>query len=60
MGNGRNDRLMLARAGLGIAVVGPEGAHHEALAAASVVVPDIRAGLDLLLNPKRLLATLRV
>ncbi len=60
MGNGRNDRLMLAEAGLGVAILGPEGAHREALAAAHVTVPDIRAGLDLLLHPKRLLATLRV
>lgn len=60
LGNGRNDRLMLARAGLGLAVLGPEGAHREALAAAPIVVPDILAGLDLLLHPKRLLATLRV
>lgn len=59
VGNGRNDRLMLARAGLGMAVLGPEGAHREALAAATVMVPDIRAGLDLLLHPKRLVATLR-
>lgn len=60
MGNGRNDRLMLAEAGLGVAILGPEGAHREALAAAQVVAPHICVGLDLLLHPKRLLATLRV
>jgi len=60
MGNGRNDRLMLAEAGLGVAVLGPEGANREALAAAAITVTGILDGLDLLLHPKRLLATLRV
>lgn len=60
IGNGRNDRLMLREAGLGLAVLGPEGLCAEALSAADVVVPDIRAGLDLLLHPRRLVATLRV
>lgn len=59
VGNGRNDRRMLAAAALGIAVVGPEGAAAEALAAAHVAAPSIRAALDLLLNPLRLTATLR-
>lgn len=60
IGNGRNDRLMLAAAGLGITVVQREGAAVETLLAAKVVVPDIGAALGLLLNPARLVATLRV
>ena len=60
IGNGRNDRLMLAAAGLGIAVVQGEGAAVETLLAARVVTPDIGAALGLLLNPARLTATLRV
>jgi soluble P-type ATPase len=59
IGNGRNDRLMLAAASLGIAVVGGEGAAWQTLSAADVVVPDILSALDLLMNPKRLIATLR-
>jgi soluble P-type ATPase len=59
IGNGRNDRLMLAAAGLGIAVVQKEGASAEAIAAADVVARDVRDALDLLAQPRRLLATLR-
>ena len=59
IGNGRNDRLMLQAAALGIAVIGPECAAAEALAAADIIAPNIVAALDLLLNPLRLVATLR-
>ena len=59
IGNGRNDRLMLQAAALGIAVIGPECTAAEALAAADIVAPNILAALDLLLNPLRLVATLR-
>jgi P-type E1-E2 ATPase len=59
IGNGRNDRLMLAAAALGITVVQKEGTAFEALSAADVVTSDIRSALDLLLFPKRLIATLR-
>jgi P-type E1-E2 ATPase len=59
IGNGANDAAMLECAALGILVIGPEGAAVEALLKAKVVVSDIRTGLDLLLNPKRLIATLR-
>ena len=59
VGNGRNDRLMLKEAALGIAVLQAEGAAAEALLAADVVAPDILAALDLLLAPEGLIATLR-
>ena len=59
IGNGRNDRLMLRAAALGIATVQREGAAAETLAAADVVVHDVRDALDLLLAPRRLVATLR-
>ena len=59
IGNGSNDMLMLEGAAIGIAVIGPEGSSTRALMAADVAVNDIIAGLDLFLNPKRLLATLR-
>jgi len=59
IGNGRNDRLMLKEAALGIAVVQAEGAAAEAALAADVVCPDIGSALALLANPLRLVATLR-
>ena len=59
MGNGANDVLMLREAALAIAVLGPEGLCPDALRAADVVVGDPCAGLDLLLYPTRLVATLR-
>lgn len=59
IGNGRNDREMLAVAALGIAVVQAEGAALEALASASVVVPTAMDALGLLRHPRRLVATLR-
>jgi soluble P-type ATPase len=59
IGNGRNDRMMLDVAALGIAVCGAEGAAAAALQGADVVVGRIVDALDLLLHPKRLLATLR-
>jgi len=59
IGNGRNDRLMLARAALGIGVVQQEGAAAETLSAADVVCPSIASALGLLTNPLRLVATLR-
>jgi soluble P-type ATPase len=59
IGNGRNDRLMLQNATLGIAVMQEEGAAPQALLAADVAVLDINSALDLLLHPLRLIATLR-
>ncbi len=59
VGNGANDAGMLAAAALGIAVLGPEGLACQALQAADLVAPDVLAALDLLLHPKRLIATLR-
>lgn len=60
LGNGRNDRRMLAAAALGIAIVQGEGAAVETLMSARVAVPDIGAALGLLVNPLRLVATLRL
>lgn len=59
IGNGRNDRLMLRLAALGIAVIQAEGAAAATLAEADVVVTDICDALDLLLKPLRLVASLR-
>ena len=59
MGNGANDVLMLGKAAIGVAVLGPEGTCVEAINAAGVVCLSIGDALDLLLTPRRLVATLR-
>ncbi len=59
IGNGANDAEMLRWAALGIAVLGPEGLATASANAADVVAPSIEAALDLLLHPRRLIATLR-
>ena len=59
MGNGRNDRFMVKDAALGIAVIQEEGAAVETLLSADVAVPHVISAIDLLVNPLRLIATLR-
>ncbi len=59
IGNGRNDRFMVKEAALGIAVIEKEGTAVETLLAADIVCGNIPDALELLLNPKRLIATLR-
>ena len=59
IGNGRNDRLMLQAAALGIAVASAEGSATSAMAAAHVHMAGILDAFDLLGSPLRLTATLR-
>jgi P-type E1-E2 ATPase len=59
IGNGRNDRSMLAAARLGIAVILGEGAATAALQAADIVCTRIDDALALLREPRMLVATLR-
>jgi len=59
IGNGLNDCLMLKEAGLGIAVIQNEGCSFIAAQNASILVPNILDAFNLLLNPQRLVATLR-
>jgi P-type E1-E2 ATPase len=59
VGNGGNDVGMLRAAAVGIAVLGREGLNGEALQAADVIAGSPVDALDLLLKPKRLIATLR-
>ncbi len=59
IGNGNNDVAMFKKAQLSIAVIGQEGCCTAALLNADVVVNDINVALELLLNPLRLIATLR-
>jgi soluble P-type ATPase len=58
-GNGNNDRKMLKAARIGIAVCLHEGCAADAVISADIVATSAADALDLLLNPKRLKATLR-
>jgi soluble P-type ATPase len=59
LGNGNNDRRMLKAARVGIAVSEGEGCAVDAIRSADILVNGAMGALDLLLNPKRLKATLR-
>jgi soluble P-type ATPase len=59
VGNGSNDQLILKEAPLGIAVLGDQGVSVSGIRSADKVVKNIQNALDLLFNPKRLIATLR-
>lgn len=60
IGNGANDAAMLEAAALGIVVIGPEGAAGPAVRAADVACGSILDALDLLLDERALVATLRI
>ena len=60
IGNGVDDTLMMEEAGLGICVIGKEGASAEMMQKADVVVTDILDALDFLLKPLRHQATLGI
>ena len=51
IGNGRNDRLMLKRAAIGIVVILTEGAAVETILAADLVFTSILDVLEFLKNP---------
>ncbi|MEI7431200.1 MAG: ATPase P [Betaproteobacteria bacterium] len=59
IGNGRNDHKMLKASALGIALIQQEGGASSSIAAADIVSTSVLDALELLQNPKRLLATLR-
>ena len=59
LGNGNNDRKMLKVVRIGIVVCLKEGCSKDALTSADILVTSANDALDLLLNPKRLKATLR-
>lgn len=58
-GNGTNDTGMLRVAAIGVAILGTEGLSMGALHAADVLINSPLDAIDLILHPKRLLATLR-
>lgn len=59
IGNGNNDREMFEGSRLSIIVMGKEGCCVPSLLAADIVVNSPLDAVDLLLNPDRLVATLR-
>lgn len=59
LGNGNNDARMLKAAGIGVAICLKEGCSVEALTSAHILVLSPLDAIDLLLHPKRLVATLR-
>lgn len=59
VGNGNNDAKMLQDSVLGIALIGDEGCSTQTLISSDIVCSDIGDALGLLLNEKRLIATLR-
>jgi len=59
IGNGRNDRLMLEEAAVGILLIQAEGAARGSLQAADIICRDAHDALALLFEPRRLVATLR-
>lgn len=59
IGNGRNDLEMFKNSILSIAVIGKEGCFTKTVLEADLVVKDIMDAIDILLNEKRLKATMR-
>jgi soluble P-type ATPase len=58
-GNGKNDVAMLRVTAIGVAILAGEGVAIEALQAADVLALGPVDAIDLVLKPKRLIATLR-
>lgn len=58
-GNGRNDGILLSKAGLGVALIQREGIYKETLLGSDIIFYSIIDFLDSLLKPGRLKATLR-
>ncbi len=59
VGNGVNDADMFRVCALSILVLGDEGCAFQTMSKADIIVKSTRDALDLMLNPKRIAATLR-
>ena len=59
IGNGNNDVKMIQSAAIGIAVLGDEGCSTQSLLSSDITCKYISEALELMLNSKRLVATLR-
>jgi soluble P-type ATPase len=58
-GNGNNDVEMLKKSRVGVAVIKEEGCSSGAITASDLVVKEIKDGIELLLKPLHLKASLR-
>jgi soluble P-type ATPase len=59
IGNGKNDHLMLREAALSIGIIQAEGAYSQIIYGTHLICTNINDALLILVNQKRLLATLR-
>jgi soluble P-type ATPase len=59
IGNGKNDVLMLTEAALSIGIIQAEGAFTQIINCSQIICTSVIDALSLLINQKRLLATLR-
>ena len=59
IGNGSNDSLMLRASEIGVCVMENEGASSKAVINSDIVCKSIEDVFELLLKPKRIIATLR-
>lgn len=59
IGNGQNDVQMFQTAACSIVIIGSEGCSVKALMSADIAVTNIEDALNMLLNPKTIVATLR-
>jgi len=59
IGNGNNDALMIQNAVVGVALLGDEGCSSKTLLQSDITCKSIKDALELFLNTKRLIATLR-
>jgi len=59
VGNGSNDSLMLKAADIGVCVIEDEGASAKSVLNADIVCKSIEDAFELLIKPKRIIATLR-
>lgn len=60
VGNGTNDAQMFETCALSIVIIGDEGCSVKAMMKADIVVNNIEDALSMLIDPKRITATLRI
>jgi P-type E1-E2 ATPase len=59
IGNGNNDMQMIELAEIGISIIGDEGCSTKSMMKSDLICKSINDALELFLNTKRLIATLR-
>ena len=59
IGNGLIDEIKLSKARIAIVTIQAEGVHKKSLMEADIIVPSINDALDLFLDEKKMIATMR-